>query len=106
MLKCEINPNRLNARETISLQELAELGTSWWCRLVVNEQLTINHRDDSKMCVIWRNHYYLISSKHTLAEQLSKFDVGTTVKVIERTTERFECDGKTHTRFVHKFEIV
>lgn len=90
----------------INLQEIIEAGSPFWCRLVVDEQLTISSRNDSEICVIWRNHYYEISSQHTLAEQLSQFGVGTTVKVIERTTERFERDGRILTKFVHKFKIV
>lgn len=93
-------------RKTISFQELVEFGAPWWCRLVVGEQLTVGYRDDSEIRVVWKDSIYAIPSQHSLAKQLSKFDVGTTVKVIERTTERYERDGKIWTMFVHKFEIV
>lgn len=104
----EINSNRRNVmpRETIRFQELVEFGSPWWCRLVVGEQLTVGYRDDSEIRVAWKGSIYAIPSQHSLTKQLSKFDVGTTVKVIERTTERYECDGKTRMRFIHKFEIV
>lgn len=100
-----LRPNVMEM-ETISFRELVELLTPWWNRLVVGEQLTVGYRDDSEIKVVWKGSIYAIPSQHSLTKQLSKFDVGTTVKVIERTTERYERDGKTWMRFVHKFEIV
>ena len=93
-------------RKTVSFREFAELGTPWWCCLVVDEQLTVGYRDDSEVKIVWKGSIYTIPSEHSLAKQLSQFDVGTTVKVVERTTERYEHNGKTWMRFVHKFEIV
>jgi hypothetical protein len=93
-------------RKTISFQELVEFGAPWWFRLVVGEQLTVGYRDDSEVKIVWKGSIYTISSQHSLAKQLSKFDVGSTVKVVERTTERYKHDDKTWMRFVHKFEIV